>query len=190
MWDRSRHARRTRTKRDLEFAAGGAAVEADQAPTMKLSRTVSYAVRATLQLAQSDPDTPVPCSKLASEGGMPERFLLQILRILVTHGILRSTRGVEGGYALTKPADQISLLDVIEAIDGPLAGEVQPATPETAETADEKLQTALWQVTQTARHQLESIKLSQLLKPPELPPGLAPPEVPAQLDLPEPPEAS
>ena len=66
---------------------------------MKLSRTVAYAVRATLQLAQLEADGPVPCSKLANEGKMPERFLLQILRNLVTHGILRSTRGVDGGYA-------------------------------------------------------------------------------------------
>ena len=82
---------------------------------MKLSRTVSYAVRATLQLAQLSSKGPVPCSKLAAEGKMPERFLLQILRNLVTHGILRSTRGVDGGYALVRPADQISLLEVIEA---------------------------------------------------------------------------
>jgi Rrf2 family protein len=134
---------------------------------MKLSRTVSYAVRATLQLAQSDPSTPVPCSKLASEGEMPERFLLQILRVLVTHGILRSTRGVDGGYALTKPADQISLLEVIEAIDGPLDSESLNWSPEPAETMEAKLQTALMQVTSTARRQLESIKLSQLLKPPD-----------------------
>src|SRR6187455_1873955 len=87
--------------------------------SMKLSRTVAYAVRATLQLAQLESDGPVPCSKLANEGKMPERFLLQILRNLVTHGILRSTRGVDGGYALVRPADQISLLEVIEAIEGP-----------------------------------------------------------------------
>src|SRR5262249_11351063 len=47
---------------------------------MKLSRTVAYALQATLQLADVDPNVPVPCSKLAAEGGMPERFLLQILR--------------------------------------------------------------------------------------------------------------
>ncbi len=81
---------------------------------MKLSRTVAYAVRATIQLAQMSTDRPIPCSKLASEGNMPERFLLQILRNLVTHGILRSTRGVDGGYALTRPPEDISLLDVIE----------------------------------------------------------------------------
>ncbi len=134
---------------------------------MKLSRTVSYAVRAMLQLAQSDPATPVPCSRLASRGEMPERFLLQILRVLVTRGILRSTRGVEGGYALTRPPDQISLLDVIEALEGPLEGET-PGQTEPASSED-KLRTALWQITRNVRQNLESIKISQLVEPPELP---------------------
>jgi Rrf2 family protein len=136
---------------------------------MKLSRTVSYAVRATLQLAQNGSSAPVPCSKLASEGEMPERFLLQILRVLVTHGILKSTRGVEGGYSLSRSPEAISLLEVIEAIDGPLetAGE-SSATDEPADV-QQLLQTALRQVTSTARQQLESIKLSQLLPPPPLP---------------------
>lgn len=135
---------------------------------MKLSRTVSYAVRATLQLAKSDSSTPVPCSKLASEGEMPERFLLQILRMLVTHGILRSTRGVDGGYSLTRPADQVSLLEVIEAIDGPMENQQEPAGTEESEEVQNNLQSALRDVTQTARRQLEAIKLSQLLPPPPI----------------------
>ena len=48
---------------------------------------------------------------------MPERFLLQILRRLVTQGVLRSTRGIEGGYALSKPPSQITLLDIVESFD-------------------------------------------------------------------------
>src|SRR5687767_5138877 len=95
---------------------------------MRLSRTVSYAVRATLQLAQLQSHGPVPCSRLAAEGKMPERFLLQILRNLVTHGILRSTRGVDGGYALVRPANQISLLEVIEAIEGPYNSTLEVGT--------------------------------------------------------------
>ena len=132
---------------------------------MKLSRTVSYAVRATLQLAQLEAEGPVPCSRLAADGKMPERFLLQILRNLVTHGILRSTRGVDGGYALVKPADQISLLEVIEAIEGPYdaALEVGDGLPEDSQN---KLRTALSEVTVSTRNQLEAIKLAQLLKPP------------------------
>jgi Rrf2 family protein len=98
---------------------------------------------------------------------MPERFLLQILRNLVTHGILRSTRGVDGGYALVKPANQISLLEVIEAIEGPYDAplEVGDGLPEDSQR---KLRTALSDVTSSTRGQLESIKLSALLKPPAL----------------------
>jgi Rrf2 family protein len=134
---------------------------------MKLSRTVSYAVRAALQLAESETSSPVPCSRLASEGEMPERFLLQILRVLVTHGILKSTRGVDGGYSLSRPANEISLLEVIEAIDGPLDSDSESLVAEGSGDAHAKLQTALRQVTDTARRQLEAITLSQLLAPPK-----------------------
>jgi Rrf2 family protein len=133
---------------------------------MKLSRTVAYAVRATLQLAQLEADGPVPCSKLAAEGKMPERFLLQILRNLVTHGILRSTRGVDGGYALVRPADEISLLEVIEAIEGPYDSTVEVGDG-LSEGSQRKLRDALEQVTSVTRNQLEAIKLSQLLRPPQ-----------------------
>lgn len=132
---------------------------------MKLSRTVAYAVRATLQLAQLEADGPVPCSRLASDGNMPERFLLQILRNLVTHGILRSTRGVDGGYALVKPANEISLLEVIEAIEGPYDSNIE-ASEGLSEDSQHMLREALTQVTTTTRKQLETIKLSQLLPPP------------------------
>lgn len=103
---------------------------------MKISRTVAYAVQALSQIAQDRSGLPIPCSQLASEGHMPERFLLQILRHLVTHGILHSTRGVDGGYSLDRPADEISLLDVIEAIEGPLGVSV-PETNGNGPTACE-----------------------------------------------------
>ena len=133
---------------------------------MKLSRTVSYAVQATLQLAKNESSEPVPCSQLASTGNMPERFLLQILRNLVTHGILRSTRGVDGGYSLTRSPEEVSLLEVIEAIEGPLDG--NSATIEgLSDDSQVKLHDALREVTASARKQLEAIKLSQLLNIPE-----------------------
>lgn len=132
---------------------------------MKLSRTVAYALQATLQLAESDGATPVPCSRLAANGAMPERFLLQILRSLVNHGILRSTRGVDGGYTLVRPPEDISVLQVIEAIEGPLASSI-PLGETLPEESQTKLKTALEQVTLSARTQLEAIKLSQLMTPP------------------------
>ncbi|HEY2826811.1 MAG TPA: Rrf2 family transcriptional regulator [Pirellulales bacterium] len=131
---------------------------------MKLSRTVGYALQATLQLAEADPTTPIPCSQLASQGQMPERFLLQILRNLVTHGILHSTRGVDGGYALERPANEISLLDLIEAVDGPVFGHAPLADGLPQELVDQ-LSTALKEVSTVTRKQLSSIKLSSLLSP-------------------------
>lgn len=132
---------------------------------MKLSRTVAYAVRATLQLAEKQSATPVPCSELASRGNMPERFLLQILRNLVTHGILRSTRGVEGGYSLVRPPQDISLLDVIEAIEGPYdsGGDLVEFVED---PAHDKLHEALKQLSENSRRELQAIKLSQLLRVP------------------------
>lgn len=141
---------------------------------MKLSRTVSYAVRATLQLAQAEPGVPIPCSKIATAGHMPERFLLQILRHLVTHGILSSTRGVDGGYKLRRRPDNISLLDVIEAVDGPMVSKLPVADGLGTETLA-KLKGALADVSSVARRELAAVKLSQLLpsKPPKLSAGNA-----------------
>ena len=132
---------------------------------MKLSRTVAYALQATLQLAQSDSSVPIPCSRLAAEGKMPERFLLQILRNLVAHGILESTRGVEGGYMLERAPEEISLLDVIEAIDGPLTSTL-PMNEGLPPEAKSKLESALATLTEVAREELEAVTLARLLPRP------------------------
>lgn len=129
---------------------------------MKLSRTVGYAIQATLQLAESNSSAPIPCSRLAADGGMPERFLLQILRSLVTHGILRSTRGVEGGYKLDREAADISLLDIIEAVDGPLSSSL-PSADRISTRARTTLEQGLTEVAEAARERLAAIRLSQLV---------------------------
>ncbi len=132
---------------------------------MKFSRTVGYAVRATIHLARSDSPSPIPCSQLASEGNMPERFLLQILRNLVMHGILKSSRGVDGGYTLTKSPEQITLLEIIEAIEGPVG--LSPDVGEGfAELTGARLQDALSDAAATYRKQLEAITFAQLIEPP------------------------
>ena len=133
---------------------------------MKLSRTVTYALKATLQLAQNTQGGPVPRSRLAAQGAMPERFLLQILRSLVTHGILKSTRGVDGGYVLLREPTEISLLDVIEAIEGPRTHDVAfgDGLPESTR---EKLMSVLDVVTKTALDRLSSVKLADLVCSPE-----------------------
>ena len=129
---------------------------------MKLSRTASYAVQAALHLAQSKTDSPVPCSRIAADGQMPERFLLQVLRTLVTKEILHSTRGVDGGYMLEREPGDISLLEVIEAIDGPMAAKLPPVDGLSTDTKD-KLIKAMDGVTAHMRRELNAIKLTDLL---------------------------
>lgn len=130
---------------------------------MKLSRTVEYAIQAMVQLAGYSQVAPVPCSRLAADGQMPERFLLQILRTLVTHGMLNSTRGVDGGYSLARPSNEISLLEVIEAMDGPLGGLKSPEN--SPSQANQRLIEALNSVTDLMRRELQQIKVSALLLP-------------------------
>ncbi len=133
---------------------------------MKLSRTVAYAVQASIHLAHAQGEGPIPCSRLASEGKMPERFLLQILRHLVARGILASTRGVDGGYKLDRPAENISLLDVIEAIDGPMVTNL-PLSDGLSEKTQDRLKEAIGGVTKEMRRQLAAIKLTHLMPPRE-----------------------
>src|SRR5215213_4457896 len=87
---------------------------------MKLPRTIAYALHAVSRLALAPPGVPFPCSQLARDGDMPERFLLQILRKLVKHGILESTFGVAGGYHLSRRPEEITLSEIMEAIDNTL----------------------------------------------------------------------
>jgi Rrf2 family protein len=94
---------------------------------------------------------------------MPERFLLQILRNLVTHGILHSARGVDGGYILDRKPEEISLLQVIEAVDGPLSASVPVAERFPAES-HATLREALDRVTSMVRQQLDQVKISGLLR--------------------------
>ena len=96
---------------------------------------------------------------------MPERFLLQILRNLVAHGILTSTRGVDGGYSLERDPQDISLLDVIEAIDGPLVSNL-PLGDGLPSESQSRLKEAIMDVTEESRRQLSMVKLAHLLPKP------------------------
>lgn len=128
---------------------------------MRLSRASTYAVLATVQLSESAASPPIPCSQLSKLGDMPERFLLQVLRSLVNSGLLKSTRGVDGGYRLAKPLSQITLLNVIEAIDGP----IQPDLPQIGgltPQAQRRLAEAMGDIAADAKKRLAAVSLSQL----------------------------
>jgi Rrf2 family protein len=87
---------------------------------MRVSAKADYAVRAALELAAAGED-PVKGDAIATAQGIPMRFLENILAEMRHAGLVRSQRGSEGGYWLARPADEVSIADVIRAVEGPLA---------------------------------------------------------------------
>jgi Rrf2 family protein len=103
---------------------------------VRVSAKVDYALRASVELAAAqqgdEPARPVKADALARAQEIPVKFLENILQGLRQAGIVASRRGPEGGHLLARPAAEISLADVIRAIDGPLAG-VSGRRPEEVE---------------------------------------------------------
>ena len=87
---------------------------------MQITRQADYAVRAVLYLAQLGPDRRAATSTIAQEQQIPPSFLAKIVSQLSVAGLLQTSRGARGGVSLAKSPDQISLLEVVEAIDGPI----------------------------------------------------------------------
>ena len=98
---------------------------------MRISAKADYAVRAAVELAASTDDRPVKAERIATAQGIPLNFLENILGELRHAGIVRSHRGAEGGFRLAKPSDQVTVADIIRAVEGPLAS-VRGGPPEEA----------------------------------------------------------
>jgi len=98
---------------------------------VRVSAKVDYGLRAAIELAALEKEWPVKGERLASAQEIPLRFMENILGELRQAGIVASKRGAEGGYLLARPPADISLADVIRAVDGPLAniGGLRPAQP-------------------------------------------------------------
>ncbi len=87
---------------------------------MRVSAKADYAIRAAVELAAAG-DGPVKGERIAQAQEIPSNFLENILADLRNAGIVASRRGADGGYWLARPAEEVSLADVIRAVDGPLA---------------------------------------------------------------------
>ncbi|MEA2250793.1 MAG: hypothetical protein QOI62_1081 [Solirubrobacteraceae bacterium] len=95
---------------------------------MRISARADYAVRAAVELAAAD-EGPTKGEALARAQDIPLKFLENILGDLRHAGIVRSQRGAEGGYWLARPASEVTVADVIRAVEGPLAS-VRGGRPE------------------------------------------------------------
>lgn len=130
---------------------------------MRVSAKADYAVRATAELAAAEGMGPLKAERIATAQAIPPKFLEAILLELKHAGIVRSHRGPDGGYALARPASEISVADVIRAVDGPLAY-VRGDRPEnTAYTGAAERLTDLWIAVRAAlRELLEATSLADL----------------------------
>ena len=130
---------------------------------MKVSAKADYAVRAAAELAASQSVRPVKAERISEAQGIPIKFLEAILLELKHANVVKSTRGAEGGYALARPASEISIADVIRAVDGPLANVRGERPEETSYKGAAENLTKLWvAVRSSLREVLEQTSLADL----------------------------
>ena len=87
---------------------------------MRISRTVEYGLTAAVHVAQNCKDGLVMSKKISAAYNLPTEYLLQVMQQLVRAGILTSKKGPNGGFNLARPAKEITMLEIVEAIDGPV----------------------------------------------------------------------
>ena len=131
---------------------------------MRLSARADYALRAAIELAAASGGGHVTSDQLAKTQGIPGKFLEAILTQLRRGGLVRSQRGPDGGFWLARPANEISLADIIRAIDGPLLG-VRGERPEnvTYPGAAEPLQRVWIALRANERAVLETVTLQDIV---------------------------
>lgn len=132
-------------------------------PPVRISAKADYAVRLSAELAAAPADTPVTGPALAAAQGAPLAFCENILGSLRTAGIVQSRRGASGGYLLARRATDVTVADVIRAVDGPLAA-VHGDAPETVEYPGPAARLAdVWiAVRASLRNVLEGVTIADL----------------------------
>jgi Rrf2 family protein len=96
---------------------------------MRLSQQAQYAICGMFDLAYGGSATPVQVRVIGERQRIPERFLEQIFQRLRKAELVRGKRGPGGGYVLARPASEITLRDIYEAVEGPIADEIAPVPP-------------------------------------------------------------
>jgi Rrf2 family protein len=132
---------------------------------MKLSRACAYALHSLVFLARREEGGLVPSGQIAGAGGLPERFLVKVLRPLVSSQVLHSLRGPNGGYRLARPAKGITLLDVVEAVDGQVRGETPQWPAAAGSTLNSRLQEVYNAAAEVERKQLRKVSIADLAGP-------------------------
>ncbi len=130
---------------------------------MKLNRASIYALHALVYRALHADARIVASHAIAANRGIADRFLLKLLKPLAGCGALVSRKGLRGGYRLARPAATITLLEVIEAVDGPLRSDLASRSGNGQSGTDRKLQTGWDQVSTGARQQFQAVAVAELV---------------------------
>ena len=140
---------------------------------MRVTAKADYAVRAVVELVGASEQAPRKAETLATAQGIPPSFLENILNQLKSAGIVRSQRGPEGGWWLLRTPDEVTLADVIRAVEGPLAS-VRGERPErlTYTGTAAPLQDVWIALRANIREVLEHVTVGQVARG-ELPPIVA-----------------
>ena len=129
---------------------------------MRLTRASSYALHAVVYMANQKQNRPVPSHLIARARGVPERFLLKVLKPLVSHRILLSVKGPNGGYRLARSPSDITMLEIIEAVDGHIKG-INPVTDKGSPVMNGRLEAVCKQTAAAVRNHLETVRISDLI---------------------------
>lgn len=127
---------------------------------MNISSRCDYACRAMVELAkQAHMQQPIRATHIAEKQGIPEKYLVHILIQLKRAGLVRSIRGSQGGYHLERPPGDISLGDIVKAIDGPIL-----EAPPVEDAGESDLDPTWRQVAKGIEEVLESITVQDVLE--------------------------
>jgi Rrf2 family protein len=130
---------------------------------MRISARADYAVRAALQLAASQDGGPLKAEAIAEAQDIPHKFLEGILNDMRRGGLVLSQRGGSGGYRLAKPAESISIADIIRVVDGPLVSVRGVRPPELSYTGPAESLLPLWiALRSNVREILEGVSLADV----------------------------
>ena len=132
---------------------------------MKLTRASIYAIHAVAFMAAQKQNLPTASHAIARARGIPERFLLKVLKPLVSARVLLSLKGPHGGYRLARSPSQITLLEIVEAVDGPLRGQVSFRGGPGNDPMDRRLEAICNQIVEQMRKQLQKVRISDLASP-------------------------
>src|SRR5690349_20179254 len=129
---------------------------------MRFTQAAAYGISAVTYLANTPAGEIVSNTTICNALQMPDRFVLQVMRLLVVAGIVKSTRGVYGGFQLAKPANKVTLLEIIEAVDGPIDANRDVELPGMSNNIAATVENALSAIESDARKRLRAVTLASL----------------------------